>query len=165
MHVPSYGGSDAAQERDEVDGEYSAEKMNEAPAEIHGLIWRVAHETQPPRNTDEAHRGDGVHRELDVDGTGRGRRAVAQRLLRALVEDRHGQGVHERGQIEQQNRADERPYRRGAVEAVLVTDGLPKRNHGEGDAHQVGQPDKHGPPLLQMRDDVGDVVVHAVTCP
>ena len=165
MHVPSYGGSDAAQEGDEVDGEYSAEQMDEAQAEVHGLIGRVAHEAQPPRNADEAHRGDGVHGELDVDGTGRRRRAVAQRLLGTLVEDRHGQGIHERGQIEQQNRTDERPDRCGAVEAMLVADGLAKRNYGEGDAHQIGQPDKRGPPLLQVRNDVGDVIVHAVTCP
>lgn len=62
--------------------------------------------------------------------------------------------------------ADECPYRRGVVEAMLVVDGLSKRNHVEGDAHQIGQQDKHGPPLLQVRDNVGDVVVHAVTsCP
>ena len=48
---------------------------------------------------------------------------------------------------------------------MLVAYGLPKRNHGEGEAHQVGQPDKHRPPLLQVRDDVGDVVVHDLTCP
>ena len=45
LHVASYGGSDAAQEGDEVDGEYPAEKMDDAPAEVHGLIGRVAHET------------------------------------------------------------------------------------------------------------------------
>lgn len=44
LHVASDGGSDAAQEGDEVDGEYPAEKMDDAPAEVHGLIGRVAHE-------------------------------------------------------------------------------------------------------------------------
>ena len=45
LHVASYGGSDAAQEGDEVDGDDSAEQVDDAPAEIHGLVGRVAHET------------------------------------------------------------------------------------------------------------------------
>ena len=71
MYVPTQRGPDAAQEGDEVDGNDTSEQMDEATAEIYGLIGCVAHETQPPRNPDEADRGDGVHGELDVDGTGR----------------------------------------------------------------------------------------------
>ena len=82
-----------------------------------------------------------------------------------MVENRHGKGIHERGQVQKQHGADEGPDRCGAVEAVLVADSLPQRHDGEAHADQIGQPDKHRPPLLQVRDDVGDVVVHVLTCP
>lgn len=51
------------------------------------------------------------------------------------------------------------------LKRVLVADSLPKRHDGEAHADQIGQSDKHRPPLLQVRDDVGDVVVHVLTCP
>ena len=126
MHVTAYRGPQAAQESDKVDRENASEQMDKAPAEIHALIRRVAYETQPPRNADDADGGNGVHGELDIDGTGGRRRAVAQGLFRALVENRHGQRIHERGEIQQQNGTDEAPDRRGAVEALFPADGLNK---------------------------------------
>ena len=45
LHVASDCGTDAAQEGDEVDGDDASEQMYNAPAEIHGLIGGVAHET------------------------------------------------------------------------------------------------------------------------
>ena len=165
MHVTAYRGPQAAQESDKVDRENASEQMDKAPAEIHALVRRVAYETQPPRNADDADGGNGVHGELDIDGTGGRRRAVAQGLFRALVENRHGQRIHERGEIQQQNGTDEAPDRRGAVEALFPADGLNKGDNGKDNADEIGKPDDDGPPLLQMRNDVGNVIFHGVTCP
>jgi hypothetical protein len=42
---------------------------------------------------------------------------------------------------------------------VLLADGLHSRDNGKGNADQIGQRDNHGPPLLQMRNDVGLVCI------
>ena len=48
---------------------------------------------------------------------------------------------------------------------TILLDGLCERDDGKTDAYQVDQPNDDRPPLLQVRDDVGDVIVHVVTCP
>lgn len=63
--------------------------------------------------------------------------------------------------VQQQYCCPQRPHGYGAVETLLVADALRQRHHRKADAHKVGQHNDDGPPLLQVRDDVGDVIFHS----
>jgi hypothetical protein len=41
---------------------------------------------------------------------------------------------------------------------MFLVDGLNGRDNGEGNADQIGRRDGDGPPLLQMRNDIGDEI-------